>query len=93
MKQTPQILALGMAAALFTAPCARAEDYQFIISGYPAANARSALASSSAAVVTGTLATPSSALGLEARYRTWLEALLGVKFNSSKPKGLFIIFH
>lgn len=91
MKQIPQILALGLAAALFSAPCARAEDYQFIISGYPAANARSEMASTASALVTGTLATPSSALGLEARYRTWLEALLGMKFNSFKPTGLFIM--
>lgn len=62
------------AAAAFVcaafAPLALRADYQYIVSGWPAANESRSAASAAASFETGTLATRSDAAPLEARYRT-----------------------
>ena len=59
----------ALACAAF-APSALRADYQYIVSGWPAANESCAVASSAVALETGTLATLASAASLEARFRT-----------------------
>ncbi len=62
-----------------------------IISGYPPENPKSELASSAVPLASATDCGQSAASPLEARFRTWLEALLGTRFNSFKPVGTFFI--
>ncbi len=71
----------------------QADSYQFIKSGDPvaAATADSSSMASTGALETGTLSTPSPDYSLEARFRTWLEAVLNTKFSSFKQFGTFIL--
>ena len=83
------ILAL-LAAAAF-APLHADEPYQFIVSGYPAANESYAAPSAATSLETGTLSTPAVSQGLEARFRTWF-ASEGTGLLSTLFRGLKLIF-
>lgn len=86
------LLMIGAAAAL--APLmSSADDYQFIISGDPVAAASAgsrAVASPGTSLVTGTLTTPTGAVSLEARYRTWYESA-GIALRSDKAHGFIFV--
>lgn len=66
-----------------------ADTYQFIVSGYPAANESYSAASSGTALATSTRSVPTAAQVLEARYRTWDESD-GIPLRSDKPRGFSI---
>ena len=68
-----------------------ADTYQFIVSGYPAANESYAAASSGTALATATRAVSTAAQALEARYRTWDESE-GIALRSDKYRATMIIF-
>ncbi len=68
-----------------------ADTYQYIVSGYPAANESYAAASSGTALATATRAVPTAAQPLEARYRTWDESD-GIPFRSDKFQATMLIF-
>ena len=82
------ILALLAVAATISAQAD--EPYQFIVSGYPAANESYAAPSAATSLETGTLSTPAAAQGLEARYRTWLVSE-GTGLLSTPFKGFMLI--
>lgn len=64
-------LAAGIFAAAALAPPVVADEYQFLVSGYPAANASNSATSSGIALETGTLsATVDNDAPLELRYLT-----------------------
>ena len=67
-----------------------ADTYQFIVSGYPAANESYAAASAATSLETATRSGWSAASALEARYRTWDESD-GIALRSDKYRGLMII--
>ncbi len=67
-----------------------ADTYQFIVSGYPAANESYAATSAATSLETATRSGGSAASPLEARYRTWDESD-GVALRSDKYRGLLII--
>ena len=69
----------------------RADTYQFIVSGYPAANESYAVTSSGTSLVTATRRGKSAASSLEARYRTWDESD-GIALRSDKYRATMIIF-
>ena len=81
------VLALGEAAL----PPLHADAYQFIVSGYPAANESYAAASSGTALATATRSGGSAASPIEARYRTWDESD-GIALRSDKYSATMIIF-
>lgn len=81
------ILALGGAAL---SPL-HADTYQFIVSGYPAANESYPAASAGTALATATRSGGSAASQIEARYRTWDESD-GIALRSDKYSGITIIF-
>ena len=86
----------ALSAALVAAGAAalsplRADTYQFIVSGYPAANERYAAASAATTLATATRAVPTAPEALEARYRTWDESD-GIPLRSDKPQGVVLIF-
>jgi hypothetical protein len=89
---TIRAAALGAATALAlaAAPPASLADYQFIVSGYPAANVSYPSASAGTDIVTATCSSPTTAAPLEARYRTWGESE-GTDLRSDEPSGFFII--
>ena len=62
--------ALMGAAALAASTPTRADGYQFIVSGYPAANPSQSAVSSGTSLAVGALASTSAAADLEARART-----------------------
>ena len=68
----------------------KADTYQFIVSGYPAANESYAAASAATSLETATRSGGSAATSLEARYRTWDESD-GIALRSDKYRGLLII--
>ena len=68
-----------------------ADTYQFIHSGYPAANESYLSASSGSSLVTATRRGGSAASPMEARYRTWDESD-GTPLRSDKFKAMAIIF-
>ena len=83
---------IGMAILTFAVAFAAVGDtYQFIISGYPAANASYASSSSGTALVTSTGTAPTAAAPLEARYRTWDESD-GIALRSDRFVGTVFIF-
>ena len=86
--QRGTILALLAAAAL--SPL-HADTYQFIVSGYPAANESSGAASLGTALATATRVVSTTAQALEARYRTWDESD-GIALRSDKYRATMIIF-
>ena len=67
-----------------------ADTYQFIVSGYPAANESYAAASAATSLETATRSGWSAASALEARYRTWDESD-GIALRSDKYRGMMII--
>ena len=81
------ILAFGEAAL---SPL-HADIYQYIVSGYPAANENYAAASSGTALVTATRSGGSAASPIEARYRTWDESD-GIALRSDKNRATLITF-
>ncbi|HCG19513.1 MAG TPA: hypothetical protein DER26_00755 [Verrucomicrobia bacterium] len=89
---TVKSLLMGAAAAGSTLACAalgmsRADEYRYIVSGWPVANECQSSASAAGPLDTGTLATHSSATSLEARFRTSCTSG-GVLTNS----GFMLIF-
>ena len=68
-----------------------ADAYEFIISGYPAANVSYASASAGTALATSTRSGGSASSSIEARYRTWDESD-GIALRSDKYRATFIIF-
>ena len=68
-----------------------ADTYQFIVSGYPAANESYAAASAATSLETATRSGWSAASALEARYRTWDESD-GIALRSDKYRATMIIF-
>jgi hypothetical protein len=67
--------------------------YQYLVSGDPEAAATeksSPLQSVGVSFATGTISTPTSAISVEARYRTWLESE-GTDVDSTKFYGSVII--
>ena len=90
MKKT---LLIGTTIMSFASLMSSADEYRFIISGDPVAAATvgsSAAVSSGTSLVTGTLATPATAVSLEARYRTWDESD-GIALRSDEFKAMVII--
>ena len=67
-----------------------ADTYQFIVSGYPAANESYAATSAATSLETATRSGGSAASALEARYRTWDESD-GIALRSDKYRGMMII--
>ena len=67
-----------------------ADTYQFIVSGYPAANESYSASSAATSLETATRTDRSAASQLEARYRTWDESD-GIALRSDKYRGLLII--
>lgn len=63
-------VAMAILACAAFAPSALRADYQYIVSGWPAANESQSAQSPAVALETGMLATRSSAASLEARFRT-----------------------
>ena len=66
-----------------------ADTYQFIVSGYPAANESYAAASAATSLETATRSGGSAASALEARYRTWDESD-GIALRSDTYRGMMI---
>ena len=64
------LLKIGAAVAMFAPLMSSADGYQFIVSGYPAANPRQAARSAATGLETGAYRIASYADALEARYRT-----------------------
>lgn len=82
-------LAAAVAVAAGAAIPARA-DYQFIVSGYPAANESYQAASPSTSLETATRSGQGTVSALEARFRTWDESD-ATGLRSDKYEGAFII--
>ena len=80
------VMMLGAAALL---PL-HADEYRFIVSGYPAANESYAAASAATSLETATRSGWSAASALEARYRTWEESD-GIALRSDEYHGMMII--
>lgn len=68
-----------------------ADTYQFIISGYPAANENRTAVSSGTVLVSAARTAHSFAQALEARYRTWCKSN-GIGFRSDRPRGFVITY-
>ena len=88
--KTATAAALALAAA-GAPPATLADDYQFIVSGYPAVNVSYSSASAGTDIATATRSVPTSAAPLEARYRTTGESD-GVDLRSDKVRATAIIF-
>lgn len=84
-----RILAAAVAVAAGAAIPARA-DYQFIVSGYPAANESYQAASPSTSLETAARSGKSVSSALEARCRTWDESN-ATSLRSDKYEGAFVI--
>ena len=82
--------ALMGAAALAAATPVRADGYQFIVSGYPAANPSHSDVSSGTSLAVGALASTSAAADLEARARTCDDSD-GIALRSDKYTAMIII--
>ena len=85
-----QAAALTGAIALAAAQPAAADDYQYIISGYPAANECRVARSTGIALETGSYRRKSLATDLEARYRTRMSSL-GIALNTTEYRAMVII--
>ncbi len=95
MNMRKQTWKAAVSAAAITASAAipmaaNADGYQFIVSGYPAANVSYSAASSGTSLVTATRKQPTAAQSLEARYRTWDESD-GIALRSDKFRGMILI--
>ena len=84
------VSAAAIAAGAAIPMSANADGYQFIVSGYPAANVSYSAASSGTSLVTATRKQPTAAQSLEARYRTWDESD-GIALRSDKFRGTILI--
>ena len=82
--------ALMGAAALAAATPVRADGYQFIVSGYPAANPSQSAVSSGTSLAVGALAATSASADLEARARTTDDSD-GIALRSDKYTAMIII--
>ena len=82
--------ALMGAAALAAAAPVRADGYQFIVSGYPAANPSQSAVSSGTSLAVGVLGDVSTAAALEARARTCDDSD-GTALRSDKYTAMIII--
>ena len=78
-----QHLILTVACVLPSLQLVAEDSYQFFVSGYPAENKCSNKESSAVALISGTLSMASSALSLDARFRTMCESE-GVALRSDK---------
>ena len=85
-----RIAALAGAIALAAAQPAAADGYQYIISGYPAANECRVARSTGIALETGSYRRKSLATDLEARYRTRMSSL-GIALNTTEYRAMVII--
>jgi hypothetical protein len=83
--------ALTGALALAAATPTRADGYQFIVSGYPAANPSHSDVSSGMSLAGGPLGDVSAAAALEARARTCDDSA-GIALRSDEFKAMIIIF-
>ena len=83
--------ALTGAIALAAATPTRADGYQFIVSGYPAANPSHSDVSSGTSLVVGVLASTSASAALEARAFTCDDSL-GIALRSDEYRAMMIIF-
>ena len=83
--------ALTGAIALAAATPVRADGYQFIVSGYPAANPSHSDVSDGTSLAAGPLGDVSAADALEARYRTSGESA-GIALRSDEYKAMIILF-
>ena len=83
--------ALMGAAALAAATPVRADGYQFIVSGYPAANPSHSDVSSGTSLAVGALASTSASADLEARARTCDDSA-GIALRSDEYRAMMIIF-
>ena len=83
--------ALTGAIALAAATPTRADGYQFIVSGYPAANPSHSEVSSGTSLGVGVLGDVSEAAALEARARTCDDSA-GTALRSDEFKAMVIIF-
>ena len=83
--------ALMGATALAAATPVRADGYQFIVSGYPAANPSQSAVSSGTSLAVGALAATSASADLEARARTCDDSA-GTALRSDKYTAMIIIF-
>ena len=84
-------VALMGATALAAATPVRADGYQFIVSGYPAANPSHSDVSSGTSLAVGALASTSASADLEARART-ADDSDGIALRSDKYTAMIIIF-
>ena len=82
--------ALTTAIALSSAQPAAADGYQYIVSGYPAANERQTDYSDGIALETATCRSTSDASELEARYRT-RDVSSGIALNTTEYRAMVII--
>ena len=82
--------ALTGAIALAAATPTRADGYQFIVSGYPAANPSHSDVSSGTSLVVGMLASTSASAALEARAFTYDDSL-GIALRSDEYRAMMII--
>ena len=85
-----RVAALMGAAALAAAAPVRADGYQFIVSGYPAANPSQSAVSSGTSLAVGALASTSASADLEARARTCDDSD-GIALRSDKYTAMIII--
>ena len=84
--------ALMSALAISATPrLVAAGDYQFIVSGYPAANPSHSAVSFGTSLVVGALASSSASSALEARCRTH-DYSLGTSLRSDEYRAMIIIF-
>ena len=83
--------ALMGATALAAATPASADGYQFIVSGYPAANPSHSDVSSGTSLAVGVLASTSASAALEARAFTYDDSL-GIALRSDEYRAMMIIF-
>ena len=84
-------VALMGATALAAATPTRADGYQFIVSGYPAANPSHSDVSSGTSLAGGPLGDVSAADALEARARTCDDSA-GTALRSDEFKAMIILF-
>ena len=82
--------ALTTAIALSAAQPAAADGYQYIVSGYPAANERQTDYSDGIALETATCRSTTDASELEARYRT-RDVSSGIALNTTEYRAMVII--
>ena len=86
-----KVATLMGALALSAATPVRADGYQFIVSGYPAADPSHSDVSSGTSLVVGMLASTSASTDLEARARTCDDSA-GTALRSDEYRAMMSIF-